>query len=38
MVVEELNKIKKSKQGIFSIVSVSDAIVEDVASEFQKAV
>jgi len=36
--VEELNKIKKSKQGIFSIVSVSDAIVEDVASEFQKAV
>jgi len=33
-----MEKIKKSKQGVFSIFSISDAIAEDAASEFQKTV
>jgi len=36
--MDKSNNIKKSRQGIFTVVSVSDAIAGDVALEFQRVV
>ena len=32
------DKVEKSKQGVFSVITITDAIAKDVASEMKKAV